>query len=708
MADAKVNILIVDDKPEKVLALEAVLEELGQNIVRAYSGREALRALLREEEFAVILLDVNMPGMDGFETAQLIRQRQSTRDVPIIFVTAFSDEMHMQRGYSLGAVDYILAPVVPDVLRSKVGVFVELARKNRQLQRQSEVMLRRTAQLQQLAGASMSINSALSVEKMLQVVTDAAREIIGAHQAITLFILDPGSHQRAPRTQAVSSFSDKYSSWRNKPLELDPIARTIVAQSRAATRLSAEELRQHPDWDVVRNVKLPPVVGGILAAPFTGRDGRNLGVIYLSDRLEGHFTHGDETILVQLAQMASIAIVNAFFAEERETNRIKDEFLSTLSHELRTPLNAILGWTQLLRMEPLAEEVGRGVDVIERNARAQAKLIEDLLDVSRITTGKLGLIVKPLRLSKVIESALDAVKPLADAKQVKLIWTGINGTVDSLAGDADRLQQVVWNLLSNAIKFTPSGGFVEINVDRVDHQLRMRVADSGQGISPQFLPYVFERFRQADATSRRSHGGLGIGLAIVRHIVELHGGTVRAESPGESQGATLTVLIPCSPQVEQTESEDRASEQNGAGRDTRAGFPDLSHMRVLVVDDEPDARDVVRRSLEHCGASVRTADSVESALREMDCEQPDVLISDIAMPDRDGYELLRAVRALKGGSEIPALALTAHATEEDRARALAAGFLAHLAKPIYPSDLIDAVARAGMASQSPAGAHLPE
>jgi signal transduction histidine kinase len=708
MADAKVNILIVDDKPEKVLALEAVLEELGQNIVRAYSGREALRALLREEEFAVILLDVNMPGMDGFETAQLIRQRQSTRDVPIIFVTAFSDEMHMQRGYSLGAVDYILAPVVPDVLRSKVGVFVELARKNRQLQRQSEVMLRRTAQLQQLAGASMSINSALSVEKMLQVVTDAAREIIGAHQAITLFILDPGSHQRAPRTQAVSSFSDKYSSWRNKPLELDPIARTIVAQSRAATRLSAEELRQHPDWDVVRNVKIPPVVGGILAAPFTGRDGRNLGVIYLSDRLEGHFTHGDETILVQLAQMASIAIVNAFFAEERETNRIKDEFLSTLSHELRTPLNAILGWTQLLRMEPLAEEVGRGVDVIERNARAQAKLIEDLLDVSRITTGKLGLIVKPLRLSKVIESALDAVKPLADAKQVKLIWTGINGTVDSLAGDADRLQQVVWNLLSNAIKFTPSGGFVEINVDRVDHQLRMRVADSGQGISPQFLPYVFERFRQADATSRRSHGGLGIGLAIVRHIVELHGGTVRAESPGESQGATLTVLIPCSPQVEQTESEDRASEQNGAGRDTRAGFPDLSHMRVLVVDDEPDARDVVRRALEHCGASVRTADSVESALREMDCEQPDVLISDIAMPDRDGYELLRAVRALKGGSEIPALALTAHATEEDRARALAAGFLAHLAKPIYPSDLIDAVARAGMASQSPAGAHLPE
>ncbi|CAA9400460.1 MAG: Two-component system sensor histidine kinase, partial [uncultured Phycisphaerae bacterium] len=370
MTDGTASILIVDDRPDKLLALEAVLEDLNQTtIVRAYSGREALRHVL-DREFAVILLDVNMPGMDGFETAAMIRQRRSSQHTPIIFITAFGDEMHASRGYGLGAVDYILAPVLPEVLRTKVAVFVDLFRKTEQVKRQSESLRRRAAQLQKLAAASSTINSALSTERMIQSVTDTARDIVGAHQAITLFLVSPrgGGGPRPPRTLAVTSFSDKYAAWRGRRLQLDAIATTVVAQSRAATRLTARELRDHPDWDVVNQAEVPPIGGGMLAAPLAGRDGANLGVVYLADRYEDEFTSDDEAIVVQLAQMASIAIENALYAEEREANRLKDEFLATLSHELRTPLNAILGWTQLLRMDGVdAAEVGHGLEVIERN-----------------------------------------------------------------------------------------------------------------------------------------------------------------------------------------------------------------------------------------------------------------------------------------------------------------------------------------------------
>src|SRR5690349_1759794 len=367
-AEGKVNILLVDDRPDKLLALEAVLEDLGQNVVRAYSGREALRYVL-SHEFAVILLDVNMPGMDGFETAELIRQRKSSEHVPIIFVTAFGDEMLASRGYSLGAVDYILTPVVPEVLRSKVAVFVDLFKKSEQVKRQAESLHRRAAQRQKLADASVAINSALSIDKMLQVVTETARDVIGAHQAITLFI-DPRPGQRARRVQASAAYSDKYAEWRGQPLQLDAITDTAVFRSYTATRMSETELLDHPDWEIVRKVRIPPIRGGMLAAPLTGRDGSRLGVIYLCDRGDGPFSADDEFIAVQLAQMASIAIENTLFAEEREANRIKDEFLSTLSHELRTPLNAILGWTQLLQMEKPTGEMAHGLEVIERNARA--------------------------------------------------------------------------------------------------------------------------------------------------------------------------------------------------------------------------------------------------------------------------------------------------------------------------------------------------
>src|SRR3954471_18329908 len=466
-AEGKVNILIVGDRPDKLLAIEAVLEDLGQNIVRAYSGREALRQVL-SQDVAVILLDVNMPDMDGFETASLIRQRKNSEHTPIIFITAFGDEMHAARGYSMGAVDYILAPVVPEVLRTKVAVFVDLYRKTEQVSRQAESLRRRATQLQKLAAASVAINGALSIDRMLQTVTETARDLIGCHQAMTLFVVAPATNQRPAKTTALASFSEKYAAWGRRQLQLDPIARTVVAQSRVATRMTAAELHDHPDWEIVRDLvrrsEIPPVEGGMLAAPLCGRDGNNLGVIYLCDRYEGDFSNDDEAILVQLAQMASIAVENSLFAEEREANRIKDEFLATLSHELRTPLNAILGWTQLLRMEGIQGEVAHGLEVIERNAKVQTKLIEDLLDVSRITSGKMRLHIRATPVAPVVRAAADAVRPALEAKGIELDMPHEPAGDTVVQGDADRLQQVFWNLLSNASKFTPAGGKISVRL----------------------------------------------------------------------------------------------------------------------------------------------------------------------------------------------------------------------------------------------------
>ncbi|HYE21757.1 MAG TPA: response regulator [Tepidisphaeraceae bacterium] len=762
MPDTKVNILLVDDRPDKLLALEAVLEDLGQNIVRAYSGREALRHVLTTD-FAVILLDVNMPGMDGFETAGLIRQRKNSEHVPIIFITAMGDEMHVSRGYSLGAVDYILTPVVSEVLRSKVAVFVDLSRKSEQVRRQADSLRRRAAQLQKLAAASVAISSEMAIPRMLQTVTDTARDTIGAHQAMTVFI-DPRPGHRARRTQAYASYSDKYAEWRGQPLQLDAIADTAVFRSYTATRLTEAELLEHPDWEIVRNVRVPPIRGGVLAAPLTGRDGARLGVIYLCDRdaaatEDGHpapagpvaagtFTADDEFVAVQLAQMASIAIENTLFAEEREANRIKDEFLSTLSHELRTPLNAILGWTQILQMEfaeedtadaaqngngagekappkPDPAEIHHALEIIERNARAQTKLIEDLLDVSRITTGKLRLATSVVPAAPIVRAAADAVRPQADAKSVTLACR-VTDPDQRIVADPDRLQQVVWNLLVNAVKFTPAGGRVEVSAELVTlpappsaagepgeapapsgAAFQIRVTDTGQGIDPQFLPHVFDRFRQADSSSTRAHGGLGIGLALVRHIVELHGGTVRADSAGDNAGSTFTVTLPilaaATAQIDAAAPAPAATHPADPHATVDAHRPanhhnDLAGLRVLIVDDAPDGREVLALILRRAGAVVTTAASAEEGRRAYadPRTRPDVLVSDIAMPDEDGHAFIRSIRTGppdQAGATVPALALTAYAREEDRLRALSAGFDAHLSKPVEPAEFIALIAR---------------
>jgi signal transduction histidine kinase/DNA-binding response OmpR family regulator len=721
--DGKCNILIVDDRPEKVLALEAVLEDLQQNIVRAYSGREALRHLLNTD-FAVILMDVNMPGMDGFETASLVRQRKSSDHIPIIFITALADEMHVARGYSLGAVDYIVAPVIPDVLKTKVSVFVDLYRKTEQIRRQAHWLQNRATQLHRLTSASLAINSALSIEQMLQVVTDTARELIGAHQCSAA----AAPEQNWAHPTVATSFSDQYKDYREKPIKLDPSGLlSLVCQNNKSVRMSEVELRSHPLWqEAGRETSLLsgapmsgatgalsarafagekqdtgsklllapennqlPALHGWLAAPLTGRDGRNMGFVQLSEKFEGDFTDDDDAVLVQLAQMASIAIENTIYSNERHANRLKDEFLATLSHELRTPLNAIVGWTQLLRMGQDPQETQHGLEVIERNVKAQTKLIEDLLDVSRIATGKLRLSARPMAVQPIVEAAIDAVRVAASARGVGIACSVLCPDC-YVTGDPDRLQQVVWNLLSNAVKFTSSNGSVRVTLDRVDSYVRMTVTDNGRGIDSQFLPYVFDRFRQADNTSTRAHGGLGIGLTIVRHIVELHGGTVSAESGGIGKGATFTVLLPVGAvqPVEPVGPVDSRPVERQVNQSEVATT--LAGVSVLVVDDERDTRDVLSRILERSEAKVSSAGSAVEALEMIRREKPDILVSDIAMPDQDGYALIRAVREI---DNIPALALTAYAREEDRARALAAGFDVHICKPVVPEDLLAAISQ---------------
>jgi len=370
--------------------------------------------------------------------------------------------------------------------------------------------------------------------------------------------------------------------------------------------------------------------------------------------------------------------------ELREANRVKDEFLATLSHELRTPLNSMFGWIYLLREGSLDSDTSsRAIRTLERNTKSLAEIIDDLLEVSRIITGKLKLDVRSIELSPVIEAALDAVRPAIDAKDID-VQVSIEPSVGAILGDPNRLQQIVWNLLSNAIKFTPSKGHVAVQLERVGDDARITVSDDGAGISETFLPFVFDRFRQADSTFTRKHGGLGLGLAIVRHLVELHGGSVDAHSDGEGHGATFTATFPL------LESCAAAGVPHGTTAQSNGGNK-LDGLRVLIVDDEPDAREILSTMLEQWGAQVTAVASAAEAIEYLGGDErlPDVLVSDLGMPREDGFELISKVRALEPerGGRIPAIALTAYARSEDRTRALAAGYEIHVPKPVEPAQL---------------------
>jgi signal transduction histidine kinase len=523
------RILIVDDIAANRLALAAVLEPLGQEVVEARSGEEALKSTL-QHDYAVILMDVQMPGMDGFATVELLRQRDRTRYTPVIFITAFGDISVTARGYELGAFDFITKPFDADVVRARIGALVTMWQRGQMLEAQSAAL----------------------------------------------------------RAQAVA------------------------AERERVARESAEA-----------------------------------------------------------------------------ASRMKDEFLAIVSHELRTPLNAILGWAELLAAGTLPpERVQHGLETIARNARMQARLVEDLLDVSRIIAGKLKISRAPTDLGSIARRAAETVAPSANAKNVGLEIVIEPGDHEVL-GDAARLQQVAWNLLSNAVKFCNAGTQVVMTLSRQGSNQVLRVVDRGIGIEASFLPYVFDRFRQAEHAGTRQHGGLGLGLAIAQRIVEMHGGVISAASEGTGKGATFTVRLPSrlTEGVPEAIRGERSGPATGQFTPIKLPTPRLDGLRVLFVDDEPDARELVAMVLTDAGAAVRSAQSAAEAMELLSQhERFDVMVSDIGMPGEDGYSLMRKVAQMP--SPPPAIALSAFTSAQDRERALAAGFTTHLPKPLDAPALI--------------------
>ncbi|MBA3484196.1 MAG: PAS domain S-box protein [Pirellulales bacterium] len=557
-----------------------------------------------------------------------------------------------------------------------------------------------------------TLASTLDVETLLQSITDAATELSGAQfgaffyntvddngEAFLLFALSGAKREEF----------EKFGHPRATPL-FGPTFRG-EGPIRISDVLADPRYGQWGPHHGMPQGHLP--VRSYMSVPVISRSGEVIGGLFFGHSEVGVFTERAERIVVGVAGQAAVAIDNARLyedvkraaaereqlleaeraarAEAERVSLMKDEFLATLSHELRTPLNAILGWSQLIAMGDMDDdELRQGLETIERNARAQTQLIEDLLDMSRIISGKVRLDVQRVDLAGVVDAAVDSVQPSADAKGIRL-----RKIVDPLAGpvsgDPMRMQQVVWNLLSNAVKFTPKNGTIDVLLERVNSHLEITVHDSGAGIKPEFLPWVFERFRQADSSTTRKHGGLGLGLSIVKQLVELHGGTVRAKSAGENQGATFIVALPLAP-IRSDENRDHPAAYKVPGIDCEELH--LDGLKVLVVDDEPDARHLIKRVLKQCHAEVTLAAGADEALAALKAVRPDVIISDVGMPGKDGYQFIREVRSLMAadGGHIPAIALTAFARSEDRTRAMLAGYQVHMSKPIEPHELLATIA----------------
>jgi signal transduction histidine kinase/DNA-binding response OmpR family regulator len=726
-AEERINILMVDDSPTNLLALEAILRGADRNLIPISSGKDALRYLL-DNEAAVVLLDVYMPGIDGLETAQLIRGREKSRDTPIIFLTANSTGVrHLSRGYSLGAVDYIVKPIEPEILRSKVNVFVDLFRKNREIRWQTQLLQEQNTELE-----STNLHR-------LKLLIELGHELVKEHDPQEVLARFCRSSRRLVQAEtAAVGLLDKskrlltyYSSDSTHetiscevPPSLQQALDCVVAQQRP---LRVVEGELSVEGDAV--FELPE---SFLGAPIMSAAGV-CGWFYLLNKTSGDdFTEADERLAATLATQVGVAYENARLyteaqnhatelglemavrkqaeeerakllvrekaarAEAELANRTKDEFLATLSHELRTPLTAILGWSHIVRQSNLDDaQLSRALETIERNAHAQSRLIDDLLDVSRIISGKLQIDLRVVELSTVIEAAVDMMRPALEAKHIEF-ETNLGLRTFPVMGDPNRLQQIFWNLFSNAVKFTPKRGKVRVALTNEAGTVCVSVSDSGIGIKPEFLPYIFDRFRQADGSTTRSQGGLGLGLAIVRHLVNLHKGEVEVQSGGHQCGTTFTITLPIArPAAMRELAGDSAlrAQGNGSGR---LNEDVLRGLRILVVDDEADSRELVATILKRSGGQVRCSESAAAALEAFKEWQPDLLISDLAMPNEDGFTLLRKLRKLrsKRAREIPAVALSAYASDEDRAISLAKGFQMHLPKPIEPETLISSIVTA--------------
>jgi PAS domain S-box-containing protein len=766
-------ILHIDDNAANRYVVNRILRNAGFNVEEAGTGEAGLQAVDRVRP-DLIILDVKLPDLNGFEIAGRLKGNPATASIPILLLSAsLTESKDKAEGLESGADGYLVQPVEAIELIATVKALLRM--------RQAEESATTLANEWQTTFDAMNDGVCL---------LDWEGRVLRCNRAMTEFLRKPYSEVQGCLHQALMQsrlggievflFSriQKTRQRESRDLQIDErwfstsadpifaqdgaflgavyIVTDITARRQAekALRTSEERFRLLLEnmedyaiffldphglingWSTGAESILGYQEAEIFTKPssiiFTpedidlGEDKRELEEAVTANRAEDERWHVRKDgswfwasgIVIPLrdetGRLRGFAKILRDFTErkraederiallEREqearlqaeaANRMKDEFLATLSHELRSPLNAMLGWTRLLNSRKFDEvTTARAMETIERSARAQAQLIEDLLDVSRIIQGKLRLNIRPIALVSAIQAAIDIVRPAAEAKEIEL-YSDLDPVVGLVAGDSDRLQQVVWNLLSNAIKFTQKEGRVEVRLERVNSYIEIAVKDTGQGINPNFVPYVFDRFRQADSSITRSSTGLGLGLAIVRHLVELHGGTVRAESQGEGQGATFTVKLPVIPmrnEVIALKSVDIAVEEEAPLDNS----PSLQGMRVIVVDDEADSREYIIALLEQCGAEVVAATSASEALDAVSHVKADVLVSDIGMPEEDGYSLIRKVRALKAeqGGQIPAVALTAYARAEDRTRAIAEGFQIHIPKPVEPAELATVVA----------------
>ncbi|HEX6243660.1 MAG TPA: ATP-binding protein [Polyangiales bacterium] len=633
------RILLADDNTDMREYVARLLRERWQ-VQTCADGAQALKAAQAAPPDLVIT-DVMMPVMDGFALLAALRKDPRTRSVPVIMLSARAGEESRVEGLEAGVDDYLAKPFSARELVARVSTHLTLSRlrslAERERQRLYDVFMQAPVPVAVLLGQELRF----AVANAHFCAMTGRTELVGktAREAFSELAQHPG----------IASVAEVLDT--GKPLHVTEMAVPLL---RAGTR---QELYVNYAVEPLSELGGPPI--GV--------------IVVMHDVTEPVLARRKLDALRDAAERAS---------------RAKDEFLSTLSHELRTPLSAIVGWSTLLRKGAVpADRMEKALETIERNAKVQARLIEDMLDLARIEQGKLVLSVGPLEMVRVVGAAIDSLRPAAEAKGVRL--QSVLDSHATIVGDADRLQQVVWNLLSNAIKFTPKGGRVHVRLQRHHSYVQLAVGDTGQGIDADFLPHVFDRFRQADASFSRRAGGLGLGLAIVRSLVELHGGTVTASSGGRDQGAEFVVRLPIAPLRADTVPPS-GERDAGVAAPTFEAPEELRGLSVLVVDDEPETRELLRFVLEQCDTRVTTADHAGEALRLLDLQRFDLLISDIGMPDVDGYALIRAVRArpAEAGGGIPALALTAYARAEDRTQVLRAGFHMHLAKPIDPTELL--------------------
>jgi len=700
----RASILIVDDRPEKLLVYRTLLEELDQDLHTASSGDEALRQVL-EREFALILLDVNMPGLDGLETASLIRSRKKSAHTPIILVTAdYGDELRMTQAYSLGAVDYIASPVVPEILRAKVRVFVELFLLAEQAKRQAQERIalveekaareaaeRASRRLAFLAEASGRLASSLDLEATLR---ELSRLVVPRFADVCLVSLPSGEGQSERHEMAWATVDSEHPLLNGSILEIDD-AQLRDAIARVRTSGKAEAIERDSVGPKASQIALPRglTAHALLLAPLVVR-GRALGVLTLGlESPSRHFDTDTLAMVAELATRAATAVDNALlFRKIQDEDQRKNEFLAMLAHELRNPLAPISNAVHIMRVS--GDDPGKVVwarDLIARQLKQLVRLVDDLLDVSRITRGKIELKIGAVDVQQVMSAAIETSKPNIDGHRHALSVQMPSEPLH-VRGDFVRVSQILSNLINNAAKYTPRGGRVSLSAAREDDFVAFRVRDSGVGIPPEYLATIFDPFTQVDRTLARSHGGLGIGLTLVRRLVEMQHGTVVAKSEGRNRGSEFTVRLPSAV---------------GAAADQEAGvareIPSPAGLRVLVVDDNRDVADSTASVMRMNGCDVHVAYDGKAAIESVQRLKPDAVLLDIGLPTFDGYLVAEHIRAQPGNGRTMIVAVSGYGQEQDRARSKSVGFDYHVVKPIDPTVLANLIGSLRLSRDGPRG-----